>query len=789
MQKIVINGMKIDLHIHSAASSKKDGNKVKNNTVENIPLLINKLNKNGVNICSITDHDVFSYDMYTELKKAELSENSIKKVLPGVEFSVRFLNLENKEQVIHIVSVFSDADEEKVSQIEEVLKKSPPDASGSYSETDFLKILREIDLDTILIAHQKNTLSSKEPRKNDANSLGEGKFLELVSTDFFEAYEFKNRRNEILNKSHLVLNNLEEKVRFVTGTDCHDWSVYPKEDKSDSVSDFPYTYAKCLPTFRGLVMAVTDCRRLKRVDSFFNADKYTLDFIEIENVGESIKIPLSKGINVIIGDNSIGKSMLLHAITGFDKDGEPLNRKVKDGYKDYIKKTNLNIKKQIKKSHIFAFDMQGEVRSKFEENRLVATEFSKYFPQNINTQPYKTIINNEIEHLVCYLDKKFKLDSNIATLRSFEIYIDEDPPESLTFVGNLRKTKGSTSEIDSIISAIQELEINFVEILKLSLDKEDLDYFDQQLEALKRIKSKYQNRKKEINDENNKIETVAKVVDSINKKHKSSITDRQKKNTAFSEKTIGLKDSLAEVIKQELHYKEYKPSIEKCKVEVANNYVQDYNFVSKISIKSIDSDYFMQHVFSLFRANKTVDFRTITEDILKDCLLGYDGTTPVLQFFKEALIKSFENDFMPKQTITLKKSEKTEELSAGLNAKIYFDLLSYENSMDGIYIIDQPEDNVSQPSIKTYLLDCFKSMGENRQVLMVSHNPQFIVNLDVDNLIFLSKSEDQKITVMSGALEYECPEYSVLKIVADNIDGGLDSIQKRWKRYEKVNRI
>ena len=46
-----------------------------------------------------------------------------------------------------------------------------------------------------------------------------------------------------------------------------------------------------------------------------------------------------------------------------------------------------------------------------------------------------------------------------------------------------------------------------------------------------------------------------------------------------------------------------------------------------------------------------------------------------------------------------------------------------------------------------------------------------------------------KAQIQSGALEYVCPEYSVLEIVADNIDGGLESIQKRWKRYEKVNRI
>ena len=87
---------------------------------------------------------------------------------------------------------------------------------------------------------------------------------------------------------------LEEEIRFVTGTDCHDWTVYPREDKSDTVAEFPYTYAKCLPTFKGLVMAVTDHLRLKRVDSFFNVDKFTLDAIRLSFGSQEETIPLSK---------------------------------------------------------------------------------------------------------------------------------------------------------------------------------------------------------------------------------------------------------------------------------------------------------------------------------------------------------------------------------------------------------------------------------------------------------------------------------------------------------------
>ncbi len=67
---------------------------------------------------------------------------------------------------------------------------------------------------------------------------------------------------------------------------------------------------------------------------------------------------------------------------------------------------------------------------------------------------------------------------------------------------------------------------------------------------------------------------------------------------------------------------------------------------------------------------------------------------------------------------------------------------------------------------------------------MVTHRPQFIVNLDVDNVIFIGKDEE-KIYIQSGALEYRNEEYNILDIISENIEGGLDTLRRRWKRYEK----
>ncbi len=315
MDRIVKDALKVDFHIHSNASHFKDEDKVKNGTIANIPILVSKLNENGVNMLAITDHDNFDYDIYSRLREEENNtSNCIKKVLPGIEFSVTI-----HDQVLHIVTLFDDSDQDKIRLIQPLVydsKKDKPlyDLTNSFSEEKYIEILRNIGTDTILIAHQKESLGSKKQRKHDANTLGNDELEELVFLDYFEAYEFKNKRNEIFNKHYIETQQKKlEKMSFITGSDCHNWNNYP--EKSDG--DFEFSYLKCLPSFRGVMMAITDSRRIKiGVSSFFSANS-PIEKIELSIDNVDYDIELSKGINAIIGDNSIGKSLLLHKMTDY----------------------------------------------------------------------------------------------------------------------------------------------------------------------------------------------------------------------------------------------------------------------------------------------------------------------------------------------------------------------------------------------------------------------------------------------------------------------------------------
>jgi predicted ATP-dependent endonuclease of OLD family len=156
-----------------------------------------------------------------------------------------------------------------------------------------------------------------------------------------------------------------------------------------------------------------------------------------------------------------------------------------------------------------------------------------------------------------------------------------------------------------------------------------------------------------------------------------------------------------------------------------------------------------------------------------------------LEKFRKALKMCVDSDLEIISTILNKEQDDTSTLSSGLNSRNYFDIISNDKE-EGIYIIDQPEDDVSQKAIKDCLLADFKKMADNRQIILITHNPQFVVNLDVDNVICMTKKDD-KIEVKYGALEFEDEDKktNIIEIVADNLDGGVESIKKRWKRYGK----
>lgn len=778
---IVENGVKVDFHIHSVASKhKEESGKVDNSTIENLNVLIQKLNDRKINICSISDHDNFDIDIYKKLKEQE-NIGTIKKVLPAIEFSVKY-----DSKILHIITIFEDNDEEKLKKIQSLIfnvKTNKPlyDPKEAFSEEKFLEIIKEIDLNVIMIAHQKETLSSKKTRSNDVMSLGKEKFNELVFLDYFESFEFKNKRNEIFNKYYIENNkdNLKsEDLRFITGSDCHKWNEYPEEDEN-----FSFTYLKCLPTFRGLAMAVTNVKRIKLVNSFFTSSDNKVDNIKININGKEKIIPLSRGINAIIGDNSIGKSLLIHKLTNYEYLS---NKKIQEKYEEYLIKNNIQINSTIEQDKIYRFDKQGAVREMFEKKTFNVKGFlNSYFPPIPNVEKYKTKVKDEIELYIENIKNNYDYEEKRKDITNISIKVFEENAKSLNIQKSKKNYTVKIQKINDIIAEFDDINIKLDKLIKnKNILEEDVTLLKEQKELYNTLIDKYKKEVEKWNFKDKKIKIVNEILGELSQILQKSKTDNTKAIDSYENSLEAFEDNIVNLYLQSKKERKYQPNIENEKIPIEYNCIGKYRFINKCEVEEISNDYIIKSIQKVV-GKRVKDVNDLTENNISDKIEGIDFFDK-LNSLKKIMFENIELDFKYKPVINnLDDKDVTKELSSGFNAKIYFDILSEQTQKDGIFIIDQPEDDVSQKSIKEYLLEDFYNMCQNRQIILITHNPQFIVNLDVDNVIYLGKNDDNEIIIQSGALEFVNKECDILKIVADNIDGGIGSINERWKRYEK----
>lgn len=791
MNRIVEKPLKVDFHIHSEFSKYKDDySLVKEGTISNIDKLVTKLNENNINMVSITDHDFFSYDMYSALKKHE-GEGTLQKVLPGVEFSVGFESL-GETITVHIIVIFDDKDTEKVKNIENILtvtnNKINYDGGNFFKEETFIKILNKIGLNVVLIAHQKQSVNSKKHNANDLNTLGEDKFDEFLKCEVFEALEFKSMKSGLFNNLFAIEKNKEyEIVRFITGSDCHQWDVYPKHDSKESDDvDFHFTYLKCLASFKGLCMALSDYSRISLSDSLFSQDDKKITSIDLKIGSSNYSIPMSKGINVIIGDNSIGKSLLIHKISNYKYLED---NKIKAGYESYLLENNIKIYTQIQDTALYHFDKQGEIRERFQtKDEKKNQEFlQSKFPLAPSDATYKALIKEKLECLFLSIENKFLYDNEYKKLPTLNLVSDDIKAKNLS-VSKFMFNKDNVNKLTKLVRYLLEIQAKISD----PENQKDNGLEDKDLNEIVEINDKLSNMiaryKEKLSSEQRtyNIKTAMNLgIDAFNSNLLTYKTGLEKQNDAFNDNVISTANSIALLIQYKRKNKHVDFSnLESVQVESNINNYGDYSFVKRFkNVKRIDKDYLISLIASPFKKGFQLNETIVTENDLISYFKEKKEfeTKTALEQLKERIYSQIIDDFEVESLIS--KKDSTVDLSSGLNSKIYFDIISDDNQK-GIYIIDQPEDDVSQKSIKESLLLDFKKMSEKRQIILITHNPQFVVNLDADNVICFTK-DNGTLSVQYGALEYEDNETNIIQLVADNLDGGVDSIKKRWKRYGK----
>ena len=103
-------------------------------------------------------------------------------------------------------------------------------------------------------------------------------------------------------------------------------------------------------------------------------------------------------------------------------------------------------------------------------------------------------------------------------------------------------------------------------------------------------------------------------------------------------------------------------------------------------------------------------------------------------------------------------------------------------------IVDQPDENLDNESIYELLTTYFKSAKTRRQIILITHNPNLVVNADSEQIIVATAARRDNglphITYQSGALENNTPDdQGIRQQVCRILEGGSEAFLKRERRY------
>ncbi|MFV8275188.1 TrlF family AAA-like ATPase [Mycobacteroides abscessus] len=125
-----------------------------------------------------------------------------------------------------------------------------------------------------------------------------------------------------------------------------------------------------------------------------------------------------------------------------------------------------------------------------------------------------------------------------------------------------------------------------------------------------------------------------------------------------------------------------------------------------------------------------------------------------------------------------------ERLSPGTRGIVLLLLyLAIDQAETDPLIIDQPEENLDPESVFTELVSLFRSASTRRQIIMITHNANLVVNTDVDQVIVahcdsLEEGKLPRLRYVAGGLE----DSTIRRAVCDVLEGGEEAFRQRARR-------
>ncbi len=399
-------------------------------------------------------------------------------------------------------------------------------------------------------------------------------------------------------------------------------------------------------------------------------------------------------------------------------------------------------------------EQTGDILHKKKSLSTIKTHITNIFESEINFEGFtdlQNIFDESKSQLLNKIDEQISQERNVLNEKNDELGIRHtEITEDTNYKQLIEKTRKS-NEYAELRKKIQEQAHMLVGLNKaLEKRKEVEKKFNEARESFVKEHKQYHKKLTELcnllqlDSEDLKISTTPKLLAS-------------KIHQVFSD---NLKD---------------RRSSEEQKLIKIDNVKSIEEFITYIS--NILKGIFDDKVFASYRSGKTY------KDLLQS----------LSQFFYEIDYSIFyEND------------DEFRNMSEGKKSFVVLKLILEFSNKTCPLLIDQPEDDLDNRSIYTDLVKYIKSKKIDRQIILVTHNPNIVVGADAEEVIIANQhgtktknESDKKFQYITGSLEHTSTKdtrqdiilksQGVREHVCDILEGGQSAFEKREHKYNFHN--
>lgn len=499
-----------------------------------------------------------------------------------------------------------------------------------------------------------------------------------------------------------------------------------------------------------------DKLRNSQIDSYFEAQK------EIQNLEEELKTKSNKSVLEKNIETNTEKLEELNKSSG-------LTPEQVEEYKALQSKQEEN---------------KGQLQ-KFREDFSAIENFNQDLAQvlkNLKQKKNSLVENLQLQEIKDYYQSIYiPIDSLLEEVVKIEKSLEVETNEEGKRV--FKEEKGKFQEVLTVISDEgKKLRDAIQPFLKDDQIKKAIEALNQSISSDKKalldienLNKKIQDKKKQLNDSK---EEIFKIYENSYQEY-IAIIDVLKNRTIELEK-----DGLKILGKAQFHYNKLRKGILDVSDGRSASYRQ-YNILEE-NKKSTDEAIFTD----IFQQIKTLFENIISGEYVLNSRASIPNTIKILM----------DDYFFDYWEITY-KNDKLGEMSTGKASFVILMLIIGLSKSKAPILIDQPEDNLDNRSITADLVNYLRNKKLERQIIVVTHNANIVVNADAENVIVANQkgqNDDKtsslfKFDYINGSIENSFDKLSdetdllksvgIRQHIADIVEGGKDAFIKREKKY------